>query len=374
MTELPVEPLTGEPLQWLPEDMWAWVNRSKPFSEAGTALYGTEMPLLAGDGRLRPIAVRFDRPRLVATEGYSWDNHLADEMLEIDFQPDRVILSVVENLPQVLLPRVVPLAGMARLADAMRGAALSGHVPVSLGDSDWGKRCLAFSSQLAHAWLIPDPYFFLTRGYAGEKVEIEGNWVDWQNRKPQLYWRGAPSGMQKYTDHAQSQRVQLVLRGAESAQSERYDLRFASLSGIDPAIGERIIAAGGFGQPEPQMNILGYRYNLDVDGWSCAWTGLFIKLLAGSPVLKVASDLGFRQWYYDQLKPWRNFVPVAADLSDLEHGLNVLSARPELAEEIGAAGKSLASSLTFENQFEAAAFQMCNFAASPATTARTESP
>lgn len=364
MAELAVETLPGAPLDWRPEDMWAWVNRTRPFAEARATAAGAEMPMIAGEGKLRPVSVCFDRPCLVKSEGYSWDNHLADEMLDIAFGPDRIVFSVVENLPQVLIARLVPLAGIARLADGMQGSALRGRAPVSLGDSDWGKTCLAFSSQLDRPWLIPDPYFFLTRAYADEKAEIARSWQDWSQRRPQLYWRGAPSGLQKYEDHALSQRVQLVLRGAQSSHREWYDLRLASLGGIDKAVADRILSAQGLGDPEPQMNILSYRYNLDVDGWSCAWTGLFIKLLAASPVLKIASDLGFRQWYYDQLAPWRNFVPVAADLSDLEFSLGVLNARTDLAEEIGLAGKAFAETLTFETQFEAAALQMCNFAAS----------
>lgn len=364
MAELAVDALPDQPLVWQPEDMWAWVNRTKPFLETGQGHSGALLPMLAGEGTRRPVHARFDRPRLVEIEGYSWDNHLDDEMLDIAFLPDRIELRVVENLPEVLLARLVPLAGMVRLVDDMGGQRLTGGLPVSLGDSDWGKRCLAFSSQLEQAWLIPDPYFFLTRAYAAEKETIALLWQDWSARAARLYWRGAPSGMQKYTDHALSQRVRLVMRGAESRHCKRYDVRFASLNGVDEAVGEKLRAAGGLGDPEPQMNIMGYRYNLDVDGWSCAWTGLFIKLLAGSPVLKIESDLGFRQWYYDKLVPWRNFVPVARDLSDLEHGLGVLEARPDIAQQIGEEGRDLAHSLTFESQFEAGALQMRAFATS----------
>ncbi|WP_168196030.1 glycosyl transferase family 90 [Novosphingobium sp. EMRT-2] len=367
MAEIPVEVLPGQPCNWQPEDMWAWVNRSKPHVAGGHARVGMEMPILDSDGAMRPIFVCFDRLRLVESEGYTWDNHLADEMLHIAFLSDRILLKVTENLPDVLLARLVPMAGIARLADALRGNALVGEVPVSLGDSDWGRRCLAFSSQLERSWLIPDPYFFLTRAYAKEKAEISENWKGWDQRKPQIYWRGAPSGMQKYADHAFSQRVQLVLHSLESPRPASYNVRFASLNGIDEAVGERVRSVGGLGAPEPQMNILDYRYNLDVDGWSCAWTGLFIKLLAGSPVLKIESDMGFRQWYYDKLSPWRNFVPVARDIVDLDHSLGILEARPDVAEEIGAEGKAMAEGLSFESQFEAAALQMCDFAVSLAS-------
>ena len=35
MAELAVEPLPSGPLDWQPEDMWAWVNRVRPLLEAG---------------------------------------------------------------------------------------------------------------------------------------------------------------------------------------------------------------------------------------------------------------------------------------------------------------------------------------------------
>ena len=35
----------------------------------------------------------------------------------------------------------------------------------------------------------------------------------------------------------------------------------------------------------------------------------------GSAVLKV--DSHFEQWYYSLLEPWKHFIPVAGDLSDL---------------------------------------------------------
>ena len=49
---------------------------------------------------------------------------------------------------------------------------------------------------------------------------------------------------------------------------------------------------------------------------SNSWSGLFTKLLTGSTVLKVESPMGFRQWYYDRLKPFEHYVPVRPDLAE----------------------------------------------------------
>lgn len=352
MPEPQIEPLPADPRLWFAENMWGWVNDIKPLVEAGTCVGDRTVNMLDATSDRRPILVRFARPRLVSAHGYSWENHISDEMAQIEFQAERIVISVVHNLDPVLLARLVPVAGMVRLADMQMGSNRTGTAPMSLGDGDWGQDCLAFASQRQSPWLVPDPYFFLTKGYAGEKAEIARLSEPWSGRRSQVYWRGAPSGLQKYEDHSQSQRVKLVLRAASGASQNSFNVRFAGLDGMDAKVAEEVRRVGGDGPREPQMDILQYRYNVDVDGWSCAWTGYFIKLLAGSPILKITSDRGFRQWYYDRLEPWRHYVPVAQDLADLEFAVSVLAARPDWAEAIGENGKALAQSLDFAEQFE----------------------
>ena len=96
-----------------------------------------------------------------------------------------------------------------------------------------------------------------------------------------------------------------------------------------------------------------YRIQIDIDGNSNAWSGLFLKLLSGSPVIKVASSGGFRQWYYDRLEPFLNFVPVAADMSDLVEKAEWLLSHDREARAIGEAGRALAMSMSYESEFAA---------------------
>lgn len=361
MVEAELQPMPDDPLSWQPEHMWGWVNQAAPHVKAQSAVSANGIEIMQGLGRLRPIIVNFDQLGRIVAHGYSWENHVEDEMLQIRFLTDRIMLSTIQALPEVLLARLITVAGMVRMADAQSSRRLVGHATLSMGDGDWGRDCLAFASQTAGGWLVPDPYFILTRAYADEKQAIAGAARPWLERKPQLYWRGAPSGLQKYADHANSQRVRLVMRGVTSAFPERFDVRFAGLDGMDAQVAQAVRDVGGDGPRDPQLNILNYRYNVDVDGWSCAWTGFFTKLLAGAPVLKITSDRGFRQWYYDQLQPWRHMVPVAEDLVDLEMAVGVLDARPDWAQEIGAKGKILAERLSFESQFEVAGQQINRF-------------
>ena len=93
-----------------------------------------------------------------------------------------------------------------------------------------------------------------------------------------------------------------------------------------------------------------YKYQIDIDGNTNSWPGLFQKLLTRSPVLKVASPRGYRQWYYDRLRPWVNFVPVAQDMSDLIEKILWLRSHDDAGRRIGEAGKALADSLDYEGE------------------------
>jgi hypothetical protein len=118
----------------------------------------------------------------------------------------------------------------------------------------------------------------------------------------------------------------------------------------DPAITAEIEGSGLLRDHIPVRLFNRYRYHIDIDGNSNSWPGLFQKLLTGGPVLKVASARDYRQWYYDRLVPWENFVPVAADLSDLVENTVWLSQNDARAREIGARGKALAESLDFPGE------------------------
>ena len=50
---------------------------------------------------------------------------------------------------------------------------------------------------------------------------------------------------------------------------------------------------GLFAASVPETSFGNYKYQIDIDGVSNSWSGLFQKLLTGSPVLKVSSPVGF---------------------------------------------------------------------------------
>jgi hypothetical protein len=98
----------------------------------------------------------------------------------------------------------------------------------------------------------------------------------------------------------------------------------------------------------PRAEFARFKAVIDIDGNGNAWTGLFASLLGGSCVIKIESEQGLSQWYYDRLLPWVHYVPVRSDFSDLEDAVEWILGNDARAREIGEAGREFASALDFE--------------------------
>ena len=59
-----------------------------------------------------------------------------------------------------------------------------------------------------------------------------------------------------------------------------------------------------------------YKYILDTDGRASTWDATAWKLNSGSVIMKQTSP--WRQWFYDDYLPWKHYVPIANDFSDLQ--------------------------------------------------------
>ena len=104
----------------------------------------------------------------------------------------------------------------------------------------------------------------------------------------------------------------------------------------------------------PATEFAKFKYQIDIDGNTSSWPGLFQKLLTGSPVLKIASPLGYRQWYYDRLRPWSNFIPVYGDNVGSDGEDRMRRRHDDAARRIGANGRALAMSLSYETEMRTA--------------------
>lgn len=111
----------------------------------------------------------------------------------------------------------------------------------------------------------------------------------------------------------------------------------------------------------PSTDFMNYRMGIDIDGNACSWQGLFCKLIMGVTTLKVNSEQGWRQWYYDRLLPWKNFVPIAASLEDLAETVSYLANHPGEAERIAERGRQVANNLTMASVMDSSVATIFNF-------------
>lgn len=239
---------------------------------------------------------------------------------------------------------------------------LVGTCPLWLGDIPETSALAFCGNSTSHA-LIPDADFVGSEGYATARTQLAGSWVPWQERAPTLYWRGSLTGnsarypIERWQDIP---RVALCLHARRSPLAASYD---CALSGDHIQLRDRaalpeIRAAALF---KPRVGLAAYmahRFLIDIDGNSASWAGLFTKLLMGGTVLKVESRHGFRQWYYDRLRPWVNIVPVSGDLSDLDDVVLWLRAHPDQAEAIGRNARDLSATLTYRQALDDAVPQI----------------
>ena len=206
-------------------------------------------------------------------------------------------------------------------------------------------------------FLVPDRAYLHLQGYQDIALQYRKDDVPWDDRQPVALWRGSTTGApeDRSIGWRSLPRLRLCRIAHDPASRGLIDAGITAITQIpDPAATEELREAGLMATQMPAAQFNRYRYQIDIDGNTNSWPGLFYKFLTGSPVLKVASPLGFRQWYYDQLKPWVNFLPVASDMSDLVEKIDWLRAHDDAARRIGERGRALAESLDFEGEIKRA--------------------
>lgn len=272
----------------------------------------------------------------------------------LEFRRDNCIFELNPHLTGERLSfAIYRLLTLLVLLIACRGRLPTGSIALNL--DDYGVvPGLAFSDPRPDRWLIPDPVFLGEWAYRNTAQHYLENDIPWGRRTKLAFWRGATTGGEiDCDDWEMLDRVKLCRIGAASPQL--FDTGLVGIVQMNEADTAAIQGSGLVADFVPETEFIRYRYQIDIDGNTNSWPGLFQKLLTGSPVLKVSSRHGHRQWYYDRLVPWENFVPVASDMSDLVEKLNWLIDHDDEARRIGANGRLLALSMTVPAELQRAA-------------------
>ena len=165
--------------------------------------------------------------------------------------------------------------------------------------------------------LIPDSKAL--QGYKDLRGEIsKGNdKYLWENKLSQVFWRGGVNGPSIEMDNWEKlPRVKLVLQSLLSPQI--INARFVNLHSLDyapPEILKIFKAKKMVGKWVDKVDHLKYKYLVDIDGGACTFERYYWLLLSNSVVLKQITPN--KQWYYGCLEPYKHYIPVKEDLSDL---------------------------------------------------------
>jgi hypothetical protein len=87
---------------------------------------------------------------------------------------------------------------------------------------------------------------------------------------------------------------------------------------------------------------------IDADGYCCAWQSLFLKLMSSSLTMKIQSP--YEQWYFHELKPWVNYIPVDPELRDLVEIYEWLLEHDQETLKIVQAANQLTKVLTYQKE------------------------
>lgn len=230
-----------------------------------------------------------------------------------------------------------------------------GTVAINLGDAGHAPG-LTFCDWRPGYFLIPDSMFMDAYAYKGIREHFAQRPIPWEQRSSVAFWRGTTTG--QATDPQVGWRSLPRIRLCEIA-ADNPDLVDAGITKViqinSPDANDWIANAGLLRPHVPPESFQQYKYQIDIDGNTTSWPGLFIKLLSGSVVLKVPPRDGLEQWYYDRLKPWGNFIPLEPDMSDLPSKVRWLRQNDRAARTIAEAGLRLAEDLTYEKEIGRAA-------------------
>ena len=180
------------------------------------------------------------------------------------------------------------------------------------------KRSLAYGRErVGHEQVVlfPDTYYSGSDGYESLYAHALHQ-PEWGMRKSKVVWRGSVTGTGDYHEPLDIPRVRLARMCRDMPNVD------VGIVGIHETMRFPRETLGLFLKQEritadwwSMSRFSEYRWAIDIDGHANAW-GLLEKLILGCCVLKV--DTPYEQWYYPRLHAWEHYVPVAADLSDLD--------------------------------------------------------
>ncbi len=186
---------------------------------------------------------------------------------------------------------------------------------------------LAKHQQQERAILIPDFEVFYKGPALLKQVETAIIESPWETKRDLAVWRGATTGGIEFN----SENFLHIPRSAAVAASLKYpswvDARFTQI--VHCTEPHRVLKKfrSFFGSSMSISEQIKYRYQLLIDGNSCAYSRAYWQLFSNCLTLKQESS--HIQWYYGCLRPYEHYIPLQTDLSDLIEQLQWTQAHQE---------------------------------------------
>jgi len=79
-------------------------------------------------------------------------------------------------------------------------------------------------------------------------------------------------------------------------------------------------------------DLVKFKYILDIDGMAATWDATAWKMNSGSVLFK--TDSCWKQWFYEDFVPWKNYIPIKDDFSDMDEKFEWCESNPEECQKI----------------------------------------
>ncbi len=175
--------------------------------------------------------------------------------------------------------------------------------------------------------------------------------IPWDKKINKGFWRGATTGslfdendyFNSYTsivdekNYAKLPRIKLV--DFSNSHPDLVDARFTIITQAHSAT--MLILKQKY-QLAPQASKnkhLKHKIQINIDGNSCTYPGFIWRLLSNSVTLK--DETPDIQWFYNLFKPWKHYIPIKSDMSDIEDKIEWVRMHDSEAKEIAAQASSI---------------------------------
>jgi hypothetical protein len=199
--------------------------------------------------------------------------------------------------------------------------------------------------------LIVDPHFYKHRGYDWA-TDLFDESPQWSERSDEIVWRGARTGLGRHSLYLDDADDPTVL------PRYRLVMKLKDVPGCNVRLAPSKYT-GHWADDERRLGFLGDRvdqtswstrkFAIDIDGATNAWSNFMVRLKLGCCVLKIESPHGFKQWFYDRIRPFEHYVPVKPDMSDLLQKIEWVRSNDSQAREIAKNGQAVARLIDFES-------------------------